>query len=136
MINDKNNVKDDIWYHVSNEDFENIEIDKCIQGFWLTKNLNSIVNGETGASIKSDNVIIHKFSANKLDRIGGWEEYEEHLADQLILYGLDGVLLDDDLLVYNVEKLEKLEKISLNLNNEEEISQLLSANKKSKLKIK
>lgn len=97
-----------IWYHVSNIDFKEIDVNKSDSVFWLTRDYNSILNGTTGASLINSEIYIHKFYL-KESKLAGWDEEETLFQDQLIQQGYDGVLLDDDLKMFNISKLKRIE---------------------------
>lgn len=102
---------DNIWYHVSNVDFKEFDINKSQDGcIWLTRDLDSIKNGDTGASLNSDKIYIHKFYI-KTKKIAGWEEEDKYMTDQLIQEGYDAVLLDDDIKVFNPSNIIKVDYI-------------------------
>lgn len=102
---------DNIWYHVSNVDFKEFDINKsqdcCI---WLTRDLDSIKNGDTGASLNSDKIYIHRFYI-KAKKIAGWEEEDKYMTDELIQEGYDAVLLDDDIKIFNPSNIIKVDYI-------------------------
>lgn len=96
-----------VWYHVSNNDFDFFDIDKSFDGsIWLTKNLEAIKNGETGASISGDNIFIHEFYI-KTNKIAGWNEYDNYLDDQIIDQGFDAILLEDDIRIFDADNIRK-----------------------------
>lgn len=98
---------DTIWYHVSNSDFDEFDLEKTQDGcIWLTRDLESIKNGETGASIKGDDVFIHEFYI-RTTKLGGWNENDLYMDDQLIQDGYDGLILDDDIKLYHPENIRK-----------------------------
>lgn len=102
---------DNIWYHVSNVDFKEFDINKSQDGcIWLTRDLDSIKNGDTGASLNSDKIYIHKFYI-KTKKIAGWEEEDKYMTDQLIQEGYDAVLLDDDIKIFNPSNIIKVDYI-------------------------
>lgn len=102
---------DNIWYHVSNVDFKEFDINKSQDGcIWLTRDLDSIKNGDTGASLNSDKIYIHKFYI-KTKKIAGWEEEDKYMTDQLIQEGYDAVLLDDDIKIFNPSNIIKVNYI-------------------------
>lgn len=99
---------DTIWYHVSNENFEEFDLEKSQCGtIWLTKDLNAIYNDETGASLNGDDLYIHKFYV-RVNKIGSWEEEDKYFMDQLIQDGYDALLLDDDLRVFDSKNIMKI----------------------------
>lgn len=105
-----------IWYHVSNVDFEEFDINKSQDGcIWLTRDLESIKNGETGASLNSDTIYIHEFYI-KAKKIAGWDEEDKYMQDQLIQQGYDAVLLDDDIKIFNPENIIKINNVLTNEN--------------------
>lgn len=108
-----------IWYHVSNIDFKEIDLNKSNGVFWLTKDYDSIVNGTTGASLNNSKLYIHKFFLQE-SKLAGWNEEDNFFQDQLIQKGYDGVLLDNDLKLFNISKLKRIEDEFL-LENKQEI---------------
>tara|TARA_B100000700_G_scaffold68939_1_gene76359 strand:+ start:34791 stop:35231 length:441 start_codon:yes stop_codon:yes gene_type:complete len=99
---------DTIWYHVSNENFDTFDLEKSKCGtIWLTKDLDSIYNGETGASLNGDDLYIHKFYV-RANKIGGWYEEDKYFMDQLIQDGYDALLLDDNLRIFNPNNIMKI----------------------------
>lgn len=110
---------DTIWYHVSNINFKEIDLNKSNGVFWLTRDYDSIENGRTGASLNSSNLYIHKFYLQE-SKLAGWNEEDTFFQDQLIQQGYDGVLLDDDLKILNISKLKRIEDDFL-LENKKEI---------------
>lgn len=110
---------DTIWYHVSNVNFKEIDLNKSNGVFWLTRDYNSIENGTTGASLNSSKLYIHKFFLQE-SKLAGWNEEDTFFQDQLIQQGYDGVLLDDDLKILNISKLKRIEDDFL-LENKKEI---------------
>lgn len=98
---------DTIWYHVSNHDFDEFDLEKSRDGaIWLTKDLDSIKNGQTGASINGDDIFIHEFYI-KAKNLGGWDEDDKYFDDQLVQMGFDGLLLDNDIKIYNPKNIRK-----------------------------
>jgi hypothetical protein len=115
-----------VWYHVSNIDFDNFDLDKTFDGcMWLTRNYESILNGETGASISSGNTFIHKFYV-KEKKFGSWDENENYFNEQLIRDGYNGVLLDDDLKIFNPSDVFKISS-----SNPNQSAKLSSTKKKN-----
>jgi len=100
---------DTIWYHVSNENFDKFDLEKSRCGtIWLTRDLDAIYNGETGASLNDDDdLYIHKFYV-RANKIGGWDEEDKYFMDQLIQDGYDALLLDDALRVFNPNNIMKI----------------------------
>lgn len=97
-----------VWYHVSNIDFDNFDVGKTFDGcMWLTRDYQSILNGETGASISNDNVFIHEFYV-KEKKFGSWDENENYFTEQLVRDGYNGVLLDDDLKIFDPNDVFKI----------------------------
>ena len=104
-----------IWYHVTNANFDEFDIDKTNDGcIWLTRDYDSIIKGETGASISDSNINIYQFYL-KLDKLAGWDEEDKYFTEQLIQEGYDGVLLDDDIKIFNSENAIKINKIEKSL---------------------
>ncbi len=110
---------DTIWYHVSNVNFKEIDLNKSNGVFWLTRDYDSIENGTTGASLNSSKLYIHKFFLQE-SKLAGWNEEDNFFQDQLIQKGYDGVLLDNDLKLFNISKLKRIEDEFL-LENKQEI---------------
>jgi hypothetical protein len=98
---------DTIWYHVSNKDFEAFTPDRTS---WLTRDLDSIKNGETGASLNSMDIFIHEFYVKK-GKFGGWDEDDLYMEDQLIHKGFDGVILDDDMKLFSTKNAVKVDNL-------------------------
>ena len=59
--------------------------------FWFTSNLQSIVNGEVGASAKGEIVAVFL----KINTTAGYKETDNFFQDQLISKGFDGYKFDD-----------------------------------------
>lgn len=98
-----------IWYHVSNKNFDFFDLDKSQDGaIWLTRDLDSIKNGTTGASLNHDELFIHEFFI-KTNKLGGWDEEDKYLDDQLVQLGYDGLLLDEDIKLYNPDNVRKID---------------------------
>lgn len=135
-MDSEKNIQNDIWYHVSNKNFDKVNINICYEGFWLTRDLNSIINGETGASLKSHNIFVHKFSAKNIENVAGWDEYNDMFSDQIIERGFQATLLNDDLVVYDVDELKKIETLKIDLKNPEDIESLKNNNLKIKTRKK
>lgn len=96
-----------IWYHVSNKDFDFFDLEKTQDGaVWLTRDLDSIKQGTTGASIQGSDTYIHEFFI-KANKIGGWDEEDVYMDDQLVQQGYDGLLLDEDIKMYNPNNIRK-----------------------------
>jgi hypothetical protein len=101
---------ENVWYHVTNAEFDEFDIDKTNDGcIWLTRDYDSIINGETGASISDANINIYEFYL-KINKLGGWEEEDKYFTEQLIQEGYDGVLLDEDIKIFNPENAIKINK--------------------------
>ncbi len=95
------------WYHVSNNDFDFFDLEKAQDGaIWLTNDLDSIKKGTTGASIGKDKLFIHEFFI-KTSKLGGWDEEDKYLDDQLVQLGYDGLLLDNDIKLYDPQNVRK-----------------------------
>jgi hypothetical protein len=125
---DKNLLKqqgfdtDTIWYHVSNQEFDKFDLNQSIDGcIWLTKDYNSILNGETGASINSKEIKIHKFYI-KTNKLGGWEEEDKYFTEELKQQGYEGVLLDNDLKLFNPDNTFKIKTDFKNKSIREEFN--------------
>lgn len=94
---------DNTWYHVTEKDFQDLDEKKFSDGnIWLTKNLKSILDGETGASLSNgeDCKILKCFIKSNI-KIGGWDEEDSYFDEHLVAEGFDGLLLDDDLKLYS-----------------------------------
>lgn len=111
FINQKNEIDnlkelgfntDIIWYHVTNHSFSEFDVekfnDRCI---WLTKDLDSIKNGETGASLNSGDTSILKCFLKSNINLCGWDEEDRLMEEQMKQEGFQGVLLDDDIKIFD-----------------------------------
>ena len=111
FINQKNeldNLKelgfnvDTTWYHVTNNSFSQFDVekfnDRCI---WLTRDLDSIKNGETGASLNSNDTIIMKCFLKSNINLCGWDEEDRLMEEQMKQEGFQGVLLDNDVKIFD-----------------------------------
>jgi hypothetical protein len=97
---------DTIWYHVTNTKIKEFDTNKTADScIWLTNNINSAKNGELGAA-GSEIILPLYIRANNL---AGWEEEDRLSNDQIIQEGFDGVLLDDDVKIYNPELIRSIE---------------------------
>lgn len=90
-----------IVYHGTNFNFEKFDLDKSTMGnIWFTSNKDKIIGGESGAIgrgiIKAANLCIKNPA--------GWDEYEKYSTGELQGLKFDGVILDDDYMVWDTSQ--------------------------------
>ena len=103
-------------YHGTNSSFEQFDLDKSAMGtLWFTSNKDEITSGESGACgsniIKAVNLCI--------TNPAGWDEYEKYSIGELIGFGFDGVILDDNYMVWDNSKVRIINQNILCKNNDE-----------------
>src|SRR5574343_1111834 len=66
-------------------------------GFLFSENLNKIKNGESGA-VSTKFIMKVKLTVNK---IAGWDEYDDMVMDQILDAGYDSIHVDDDWILFD-----------------------------------
>jgi len=89
-------------YHQSNKKFTQFNYELSYDGaIWFTENMSKIVNNETGASARG---IVYEVFLN-INKIGGWDEYDEGIS-YLLNEGFNGAKMDDDYIVFEPEQIK------------------------------
>lgn len=85
-------------YHGTNKQFDKFNLDNAAQNIiWFTSDKEKIARGESGAS--GSNIIMKAYL--KITNPAGWPEYDKLVLDQIIQQGYDGIILDDDYVVFS-----------------------------------
>lgn len=124
------------WYHVTQHNFTEFDIDKFNdKNIWMTRDIDTIHNGETGAGLTTSDpskIKILKCFIKKDLNLAGWNEEDSLMEDQMIQKGFHGVLLDDDIKLFSSDNViildDKLEEKILKLK-ESQKSKQKSSNK-------
>ena len=103
-------------YHGTNATFDKFDLDKSTMGnLWFTSNKDSIIEGESGACgnniIKAVNLCIRNPA--------GWAEYDKYSVGELIGLGFDGIILDDNYVVWDVSQVRIIDQNVLCEKNNE-----------------
>lgn len=89
-------------YHGTNQQFDKFSLENAAQNIiWFSSNRDKIERGESGAA--SSKII--RTAYLKITNPAGWEEYDKLLLDQLLQEGYDGIILDDDYVVFSPEQI-------------------------------
>lgn len=124
------------WYHVTQHEFTEFDIDKFNdKNIWMTRDIDTIDNGETGAGLTTSDpskIKILKCFIKKNIKIGDWDDQDKYFDQQLEQMGFDGILLDDDIKLFSSDNViildDKLEEKILKLK-ESQKSKQKSSNK-------
>jgi hypothetical protein len=90
-------------YHGTNAHFNQFDLDYCAMGIiWFSSNKDTILSGESGACGTSFIKEAYLFIKNP----AGWNEYEKYSLGELQQKGYDGIILDDDYVVFNPSQIK------------------------------
>ena len=93
-------------YHGTNANFNQFDLDYCSMGIvWFSSNKNTILSGESGACGTS----YIKEAYLNIQNPAGWSEYDKWGIGELIDRGYDGIILDDNYVVFNVNQIGVIE---------------------------
>ena len=88
-------------YHGTNKQFDKFTFDNAAQRIiWFSSDRDKIAKGESGAA--SSKII--RTAYLKITNPAGWEEYDKLVLDQITQQGFDGIILDDDYVVFSPEQ--------------------------------
>lgn len=91
-----------IVYHGTDTKFNRFSLKTSTQGIlWFTSKKENILNGNTGAG--KNFILKCKIT---IDNPCGWEEYEKYSLGQVKSMGYDGILLDDDFIVFKTSQVK------------------------------
>ena len=76
-------------------------------GFQFSEDLDFIKNGESGA-VGNKFIMKVKLTVNK---IAGWDEYDDMLIDQILDAGYDSINLDDDWIIFEPKQIKIIDTI-------------------------
>jgi hypothetical protein len=89
-------------YHGSNKMIERFDRDFSAQGvFWFSLDKVKIISGNSGASSTKYLIEVDL----KINNPAGWEEYEKLGLGQIRELGFDSVLLDDDYIIFDSDRI-------------------------------
>lgn len=103
-------LKDDngkplVAFHSTDREFDRFDRNKSAQGVhWFTTDLEKLRRGESGAAGHGRIIKAHL----KMSKPAGWDEYDKYFLDQLESMGYDGLILDDDYVVFDDDQIEIL----------------------------
>ena len=101
-----NDKKPLIVYHGSNKKFNSFDLGKTSERLlWFSSDRNKIESGESGADASD---IIYPVYLS-IQKMAGWDEYENHFIEEIISMGYDGIMLDDDYIVFNPNQIKSIE---------------------------
>lgn len=84
-------------YHGTNMNFDAFDLSKGAQGvMWFTSDKQEIIGGTSGAN---SGEIIKAVNLN-IKNPAGWEEYDKYSIGELIGLGFDGIILDNNYVVF------------------------------------
>ena len=76
-------------------------------GFWFSEDFDRIKNNESGAV---DTKYIMKVELT-VDKVAGWDEYDDLLIDQILDKGFDSIQLDDDWVIFDPKRIKIVDTI-------------------------
>lgn len=92
-------------YHGTRANFNQFDLDYCAMGIiWFSSNLNTILSGESGACGTS----FIKEAYLSIKNPAGWNEYERLGIGELKGEGYDGIILDDNYVVFDPSQIKVL----------------------------
>jgi len=103
---DENPTEYYIGYHGTDAKFDQFDRKFSAMGtHWFADNPEVIRQGESGAAGR-DRIIKAKLH---IKNPAGWKEYDKYVLDQLEAMGYDGLILDDNYVVFDDDQIEILE---------------------------
>lgn len=92
-------------YHSTDQEFQKFDREKSAQGaHWFTSDLEKLQRRESGAAGHGRIIKAHLYMTSP----AGWDEYDKYYIDQLESMGYDGLILDDDYVVFEDDQIEIL----------------------------
>ena len=102
-------------YHGTNQEFQNFDLDQSAMGtIWFTSNKDSIISGESGAV--GNNIV--KAAYLNMQNPAGWDEYDKYSIGELVGLGFDGIILDDNYVVWDTSQIQIIDQNIFGNNNE------------------
>jgi len=93
-------------YHGTNINFDKFNLDFAAQGIiWFSSNKDAILSGESGASGTS----FIKKAYLSIKNPAGWAEYEKYGIGELKGLGYDGIILNDNYVVFDPSQIKVIE---------------------------
>jgi hypothetical protein len=90
-------------YHGTNANFNQFDLDYCAMGIvWFSSNKDAILSGESGACGTSH----IKEAYLNIKNPAGWGEYDKMGIGELIRAGYDGIILDDNYVVFETSQIK------------------------------
>jgi hypothetical protein len=90
-------------YHGTGKVFNKFDGKKTSDGnFWFTSSKEKLISREAGAANHGEIMPVY-LSAKKL---AGWDEYDKLSIDEMVSQGYDGIILDDDYVVFNPNQIK------------------------------
>jgi len=90
-------------YHGTRANFNQFDLDYCAMGIiWFSSDLNKILSGESGACGSS----FIKEAYLSIKNPAGWAEYEKFGIGELKRDGYDGIILDDNYVVFEPSQIK------------------------------
>ena len=90
-------------YHGTNANFNQFDLDYCAMGIiWFSSDENKILDGESGACGTSH----IKEAYLSIKNPAGWTEYERYGIGELKGLGFDGIILDDNYVVFDPSQIK------------------------------
>lgn len=104
---------DKVYYHGTDNKFSEFNVDKIADSrIWLSENKEDVLNKNVGAS----GAKYIKELYIRETKIGGWDEEDRLVSDQMIQEGYNGIKLDDYTYLFNPKDLRSIDA-SFNKNN-------------------
>ena len=89
-------------YHGSSHCIREFDRSKTVDGtFWFSEDVGKILRGESGAASIKWLIKVEL----RIDKVAGWEEYDQYYLDQLESMGYSAVHLDDDWIVFDPSRI-------------------------------
>ena len=92
-------------YHGTRADFDKFDLEHCAMGIiWFSSNKDKILSGESGACGTS----FIKEAYLSIKNPAGWNEYEKYGIGELKRLGYDGIVLDDNYVVFDPSQIKEM----------------------------
>ena len=102
-------------YHGTNQEFKSFDLDQSTMGtIWFTSNKDSIIGGTSGAV--GNNIV--KAAYLNIKNPAGWDEYDKYSIGELIGLGFDGIILDDNYVVWDTNQIQIIDQNIFGDNDE------------------
>jgi hypothetical protein len=90
-------------YHGTRVDFDKFDLEYCAQGIiWFSSDKEKILSGESGACGSS----FIKEAYLLIRNPAGWAEYDKYGLGELEQMGYDGIILDNDYVVFDPSQIK------------------------------